>query len=110
MRRREVIELLGVISLSRAARAQQALPVVGFLSSRSPDEAASVVTAFKEGLGQTGFYEGRNVRIEFRWAEGRYEALPSLARELSTSKSRLSSGERRSANSRLFNPAHSPSL
>ena len=56
MRRREVVELLGVISLSRAARAQQALPVVGFLNSGSPDKGASNVMAFREGLGQTGFY------------------------------------------------------
>ncbi|MFL5105324.1 MAG: ABC transporter substrate-binding protein, partial [Xanthobacteraceae bacterium] len=83
-----MIGLLGAISLSRAARAQQALPAIGYLSSVSPYEAAAAsnVTAFREGLGQTGFYEGRNVRIEFRWAEGRYEALPSLARELIESK------------------------
>src|SRR3954468_3930078 len=88
MRRRELIGLLGAISLSRAARAQQALPAIGYLSTVSPYEAAAAsnVTAFREGLGQTGFYEGRNVRIEFRWAEGRYEALPSLARELVESK------------------------
>ena len=81
--------LLGAISASTAARAQQPLPVIGFLSSVSPDGAASNVTAFREGLGQTGFYEGRNVRIEFRWAEGRYEALPSLARELIESKANV---------------------
>src|SRR3954454_7413102 len=88
MRRREVIGLLGAISVSTAARAQQALPVVGFLNTGSPNDlvTATTVAAFREGLGQTGFYEGRNVRIEFRWAEGRYEALPSLARELSESK------------------------
>src|SRR4051812_14010662 len=88
MRRREFIGLLGAISLSRAARAQQALPAIGFLNTNSPDDSAraGTFTAFREGLGQTGFYEGRNVRIEFRWAEGRYEALPSLARELIESK------------------------
>src|SRR3954471_3912658 len=91
MRRRELIGLLGAISLSRAARAQQALPAIGYLSTVSPYEAAAAsnVTAFREGLGQTGFYEGRNVRIEFRWAEGRYEALPSLARELIESKANV---------------------
>src|SRR4051812_37821404 len=87
MRRREVIGgLLGAISASTAARAQQPLPVIGFLHSSSPNDlvTATTVAAFREGLGQTGFYEGRNVRIER--AEGRYEALPSLARELSESK------------------------
>src|SRR3954451_1514618 len=89
MRRREVIGgLLGAISASTAARAQQALPVVGFLGTGSPNDlvTATTVATFREGLGQTGFYAGRNVRIEFRWAEGRYEALPSLAGELIESK------------------------
>ena len=81
MRRREVIGgLLGAISASTAARAQQPLPVIGFLNSGFPNDPPTTVAAFREGLGQTGFYEGRNARIEFRWAEGRYEALPSLAR------------------------------
>ena len=88
MRRRDVIGLLGAISASTAARAQQPLPDIGFLHTSSPNDlvTATTVAAFREGLGQTGFYEGRNVRIEFRWAEGRYEALPSLARELIESK------------------------
>ena len=55
---------------------------VGFLSSRLPDESASVVAAFQQGLKETGFLEGQNIEIEFRWAEGRYDRLPSLAREL----------------------------
>ena len=83
MRRRELIgALLGMASAPTAARGQQLLPVIGFLSGRSPDEAASVVGAFREGIGQTGFYEGRNIQIEFRWAEGRYDALRALAKEL----------------------------
>ncbi len=83
MKRREFIGgLLGTLSAPTAAQGQQLLPVIGFLSGRSPDEAASVVGAFREGIGQSGFYEGRNAQIEFRWAEGRYDALPALAKEL----------------------------
>jgi putative tryptophan/tyrosine transport system substrate-binding protein len=60
---------------------QQAFPVVGFLSSRSPAEAASDLAAFRQGLGQTGFFEGKNVSIEYRWAEGHYDRLPDMAAE-----------------------------
>ena len=65
------------------AHAQQpAIPVIGFLSSRSPGELASVVAAFRQGLRETGFIEGQNFGIAFRWAEGRYDKLPALASEL----------------------------
>jgi putative tryptophan/tyrosine transport system substrate-binding protein len=82
VRRREFIGLVGGVAVAwpLAARAQQ--PLVGFLSSRSPDESADLVTAFRTGLRQMGFVEGQNVIITFRWAEGHYDRLPGLSSDL----------------------------
>jgi putative ABC transport system substrate-binding protein len=83
MRRREVIAGLGAASAwPIATRAQQTLPRVGFLSGRSAAETVSVLAAFHRGLTEAGFVEGKNIAVDYRWAEGRYQALPTLAAEL----------------------------
>jgi putative ABC transport system substrate-binding protein len=82
-KRREFIGLLGgAASWPMAARAQQAVPVIGFLGSSSPETWRRVVAAVRQGLADTGYADGRNVTIEYRWAEDHYDRLPAMAAEL----------------------------
>jgi putative tryptophan/tyrosine transport system substrate-binding protein len=79
VKRREFITLLGgaAVVWPIAARAQQpAIPVIGFMSARSPEQSAHLVEAFRRGLKEGGFVEGQNVAIELRWARGDYQGRP----------------------------------
>jgi len=88
MRRRELITVLGGAAASpmlwpfAAGARQPAVPVVGFLHVGSADPFAHLVAGFRQGLKETGFVEGQNVAVEFRWADGRYDRLPALAADL----------------------------
>src|SRR5436305_5511520 len=83
MRRRHFMLGLGIAAtLPGVSRAQQTIPTIGFLSTRSPDEATVHSIAFQRGLEEMGYFEGRNVAVEYRWAKGDYSQLPSFAADL----------------------------
>jgi putative tryptophan/tyrosine transport system substrate-binding protein len=85
MRRRDFIKVItsSAVTWPLAARAQQpAMPIVGLLDQRSPDELADRLRGFRQGLRDSGFVEGRNVAIDYRWAENNLDRLPDLAADL----------------------------
>jgi putative ABC transport system substrate-binding protein len=84
MRRRELLLVLGgAMTAARRPRAQQkTIPEIGYLNSASPGPAAPYLAAFRQGLSETGYVEGQNLAIEYRWAEGHYDRLPALAADL----------------------------
>jgi len=87
LKRREFITLAGgaIAAWPLAARGQP-MPVIGFMSSRSPEDSANALAAFRKGLSESGLIENKNLAIEFRWARGAYDRLPALAAELVSNK------------------------
>lgn len=87
MRRRDFVK--GIVGSAAAwpiaSSAQSAIPVIGFMSSRGPEDSRHLVEAFQEGMRASGYVEGQNVTVEYRWAGGRYDRLPMLAAELASS-------------------------
>jgi hypothetical protein len=89
MKRRKFIALLGgAAALPLAVRAQPAIPVIGFLSSGSPNAYASFVSAFRQGLSEGGYIKGHNVKIEYRWAEGQPHRLAAFGSRACASSGR----------------------
>jgi putative ABC transport system substrate-binding protein len=84
MRRREVIAGLAAAGAWPHAASAQQTPLIGLLSSRSPDESRNLLSAFRRGLGESGYVEGQNVRVEYRFGLGQYDAMVALARELAS--------------------------
>src|ERR1700730_5782040 len=83
LRRRDVLTLLGgAAAWPHVARAQPAMPVIGFLHGASPGPYAPFLPGWHQGLKEAGYTEGGNLAVEYRWAEGRYDRLPALAADL----------------------------
>src|SRR5262245_37360894 len=82
MKRRQFIQLIaaGVAAMPLTVRAE--MPVIGYLSARSPEDTGHLVEAFRRGLSEAGFIEGQNVSVEYRWARGQQDRLPDLAADL----------------------------
>src|SRR5580692_9175299 len=82
MRRREFITLAAGVAAAWPLDMQaqpSSMPMIGFMSGRSPEDSVHLVSAFQQGLAESGFVEGQNLKIEFRWAQGDYDRLPALA-------------------------------
>ena len=84
MKRRDFITLLGIAAAARplAARAQQAMPVIGFIRNTTRDDSADLLKAMHEGLRQTGYVQGRNLAVEYRFADNQLDRLPTMAADL----------------------------